>query len=106
MKPESEKIFNWDFINFLERPRAIKLLLVLKENTPRKKYTLSQILNIVGGSAETLMRRIRELQSIGLIIKTASDDKSKITYQLTPKGMKIAEKLEEVLKLIETDKEE
>ncbi|WP_297461605.1 winged helix-turn-helix transcriptional regulator [Thermococcus sp.] len=90
----------WELIKFLERPRAIRLLLVLKENTPHKKYTLTQILAMVGGSPETLMKRIRELQSLGLITKVITNDNSRVSYRLTSRGIEVAKKLEEAVGLL------
>jgi DNA-binding MarR family transcriptional regulator len=76
---------------YVEQPRAIKTLLVLNEN-PSKP--LDNILDLIGGSKSTGMKRIKELAELGLLTKEASmKEPKRIFYKLNEKGIEISKSL-------------
>lgn len=76
---------------YLQKPRAIKVLLVLL------KYPatgLDDILEIIGGSKATGMKRVKELKRLNLVKKTISDtENKKVFYRLTKRGECVAKKV-------------
>jgi DNA-binding MarR family transcriptional regulator len=88
--------------SFLERPRAIKTLEVLLHSRDKG---LDEILEEIGGSKSTGMKRIAELLELGLVEKQASPKESrKMLYNLTERGMKIAIECEKLKKMFEGTK--
>ena len=76
---------------YFEKPRAIKTLVVLFENPSIQVDTL---LNLIGGSKSTGMKRIKELSQLGLLSKEASlNEPKRIFYKLNSKGIKIAKSI-------------
>jgi DNA-binding MarR family transcriptional regulator len=88
-----------EFIDYLEKSRAIRTLLCLL-NAENKG--LDELLQNIGGSKSTGMARISELVKLGLVTKKASPtEKRKMFYALEKKGREIAEELQKLISLIE-----
>lgn len=84
-----------DFLNYLEKPRAIRTLLCLLSS---ENKGLDEILKEIGGSKSTGMARISELIKLGLVVKKASQtERRKMLYCLKEKGIKIAKELQKVI---------
>jgi len=84
---------------FLEKARAIRTLLCLLRYENRG---LDELLELIGGSKSTGMKRIIELIEMGLVEKKASIKESrKMLYLLTPKGKQIAQMLQKIVNSIE-----
>jgi len=87
---------------FLERPRAIRTLICLLENEGKG---LDEILEAIGGSKTTGMRRIAELSELKLVEKRASPKEiRKILYSLTEEGKIAAIELRRLAEMIEKAK--
>ena len=85
--------------SFLERPRGIKTLLTLLHSRDKG---LDEILEEIGGSKSTGMKRIAELVELGIVEKRASQKESrKMLYNLTEKGMELAIECEKLVKKFE-----
>lgn len=85
--------------SFLERPRAIKTFLTLLHSRDKG---LDEILEEIGGSKSTGMKRIAELVELGLVEKRASQKEiRKMLYNLTEKGMELAVECEKLVKKLE-----
>lgn len=87
-----------DLMSYLEKKRAIKTLLCLLNGTDKG---LDSLLESIGGSKTTGMSRIIELVEMNLVEKKSHPNESrKMFYTLTEEGKQIAEKLREILELI------
>lgn len=82
----------------MERPRAVRTLLCLYKNEGKG---LDELLELIGGSKSTGMKRITEFMSLGLVEKKAGKERRKVVYYLTSRGRKVAELLEKAIKIIE-----
>jgi DNA-binding MarR family transcriptional regulator len=84
---------------YLEKARAIRTLLCLLNS---ENKGLDEILEEIGGSKSTAMKRISELMEMNLVIKKVDPKRKRvIIYTLTEKGKKIAQKLQEIIKMME-----
>ena len=89
---------NGDVISYFQRSRAIKALLILFKN---KNSGLDEILELIGGSKATGMKRLKELKNLELLQKMISDvENKKVYYRLTKKGEFIAKRLDELFEEI------
>jgi len=86
---------------YLEKARAIRTILCLLNSDSKG---LDEILEEIGGSKSTAMKRISELVEMGLAFKKLDPKRKRVViYTLTEKGQKIAKKLQEVIQLMEGD---
>ena len=86
---------------YLEKARAVRTILCLLNS---ENKGLDEILEEIGGSKSTAMKRISELVEMGLAFKKLDPKRKRVViYTLTEKGQKIAKKLQEVIHLMEGD---
>ena len=90
-------------LSFLERKGTISLLLFFKRKTdptvklPQGALRFRDLKKLISREA-TLSRRLRELETLGLIKSVPIKDghRKYFAYQLTGKGKEIAKKLKEI----------
>lgn len=87
------------FSDYLEQKRSIKTLLYLYHFGGEG---LDSLLEKIGGSKATGMKRISELVELGLVEKTVDvKEKRKMIYRLTNSGLYVAKTLDQIIKKIE-----
>jgi len=84
-------------IEQLERRYILQILLFLYD---REKAIYSEIVNNIPGSEPTKHKALRQLVDMQLLKEERKHPRRYLT--LTPKGKKIAEKLKEIQKILET----
>jgi DNA-binding MarR family transcriptional regulator len=88
---------------FLEKSRAIRTLVCLLENEGKG---LDDILESIGGSKTTGMKRLTELVEMKLVERRASQDESrKMIYSLTDQGKRLATQLGQLVEMTEKVKQ-
>lgn len=82
----------YDLISFISRGKLRKRLLA-KLTIPKSPTQLSEILSV---QRPAISRGLAELQKKELITCLTPNEKSGRFYQITPKGLSVLEKIEEI----------
>ena len=80
---------------FKFKKHFIEILLLLEES-PK---SFNELLRILNAYPDTLNRRLKELQSLGLIVQFRERDR--IKYKLTDKGLRLLALLKRLIEIVE-----